>query len=145
MVSRRHNVYGNVRRGHDSNRSRIHCIVTCDYVKVGSHADMIHRADCVTCNAQSWADHYEVGIIVDGMVPGGHNYDQASEQYKFQAGFDKGLDAYKKARGEGLRPSASTTQAVDKAHKEVKSHQRALKKLGMKRSDLDMPVAAGVE
>ena len=119
--------------------------MTCDYENVGSHADLMHRSRCAPCSAKAWADRDSIGAITDGVVPGGHNYDQSSEQYKFQATFDKGLDAYKKARDEGLRPDASTVQAVDKAHKEVKSHQRALKKLGMKRSDLDMPLAAGVE
>ncbi len=119
--------------------------MTCNYKNVGSHADLIHRSRCASCNTKAWTDRDTVIAITDGMVPGGHNYEQSSEQYKFQATFDKGLDAYKGARDEGLRPKQSTVKAVDAAQKEVKSHQRALKKLGMKRSDLDMPVASGVE
>ncbi len=119
------------------------------FCHVGSHlyiTDKEQSDGCAhpACISFSKVDVPPVGIMV-GTVPGGHNDTHSTEQYKFQAGFDKGLDAYKKARGEGLRPKASTVDAVGKAQREVKSHQRALKKLGMKRSDLNMPVAAGVE
>lgn len=69
-----------------------------------------------------------LGIMV-GSVPGGFNDSNASKQYKYQSQFDKGLDAYREARDEGLKPKATTVGAVKAARKEVASHKRGLKKL----------------
>ena len=114
----------------------------CSYVKVGGHADVVHRSQCKPCNAESWANHVTPTIML-GTVPGGHNDTHGSAQYKYQSNFDKGLDAYKSARDEGLRPKGTTVAAVDAAHREVKSQKRALKKLGMDASELK--TVAGVE
>ena len=62
-------------------------------------------------------------------VPGGFNETGRSRQYKFQRGFDPGLEAYRKARGEGLRPKHTSVKAVHAAQEEVKSQQRAVDKL----------------
>lgn len=62
-------------------------------------------------------------------VPGAHNESRRSSQYKFQKEFGPGLDAYAKARKEGLRPGKTTVGAVRKAQEDVRSQKRALKKL----------------
>lgn len=62
-------------------------------------------------------------------VPGGFNEAGRNSQYKFQKGFDPGLEAYGKARKEGLRPKHTSVAAVKAAQDEVRSQQRALKKL----------------
>lgn len=80
-----------------------------------------------------------------GTIPGGHNDVHGSAQYKFQRDFDPGLEAYEKARGEGLSPKATTVKAVEEAHAEVKSHERGVKKLRDMGVEEPLPVAAGVD
>ena len=92
--------------------------------------DWKHAAACTKCNAKRKEEHTPQYLLI-GTVPGAHNDSRGDAQYNFQKNFDKGIDAYKKAKGEGLQPKATTVEAVDAAHKEVKSQQRALKKLGL--------------
>lgn len=81
-----------------------------------------------------------------GTIPGGHNDTHGSSRYQFQKGFDKGLDGYKEARDEGLQPKATTVEAVEKARAEVKSQERAIKKLKLDRDDrAQLKTAAGVD
>ena len=84
--------------------------------------------------------------LLPSTVPGAHNDSRGDAQYDFHKKFDKGLDAYKKARGEGLAPKATTVAAVEASHREVKSHKRALKKLKKMGADTTkLSVAKGVE
>lgn len=76
-------------------------------------------------------------------VPGGFNDQNGGGQWEFQRDFDPGMDAYKKARDEGLQPKQTTLKAVKEAQREVKIHQRANKKLGIKADETNSP--AGVE
>jgi len=81
-----------------------------------------------------------------GTVPGGHNDTNGSRQYKYQSQFDKGLDAYKEAKDEGIQPAATTVAAVEAAREQVASHKRGLKKL--KKMGIgagEVSVASGVE
>lgn len=71
----------------------------------------------------------DVRRMANPDVPGGFNEAGRSGQYQFQKGFDPGLEAYGKARAEGLRPKHTTTGAVREAQEDVRSQQRALKKL----------------
>lgn len=80
-----------------------------------------------------------------GTVPGGHNDVYGSPQYKFQRDFDPGLESYRKAKDEGLQPKATTVKAVEQAQKEVKSHERGLKKLRNLGVEAPLQVAAGVD
>jgi len=109
------------------------------YVAGPDGAEGCHEATCVAFRD---VDVPPLGVMT-GTVPGGHNDTYGSSQYKFQANFDKGLDAYKEARGEGLAPKGTSVAAVEKARAEVKSQERALKKLGMDSSELK--TVAGVE
>ena len=108
--------------------------MTCKYVVTDSYADKVHQAGCKPCRKAAWELHVPQSVMI-GTVPGGHN-EAASAQYRYQAGFDKGLDAYKAARAEGLAPKATTVSAVDAARRQVKSQERALKKMGMRKDEL---------
>jgi len=118
------------------------------YCHVGAHLyvsgkeEGCHHAACVTFR--------EVVVpplgLLASTVPGAHNDSRGDQQYDYHKKFDKGLDAYKKARGEGLQPKATTVAAVEASHREVKSHTRAIKKLkkmGVGTSEL--ATAKGVE
>lgn len=56
---------------------------------------------------------------------------QAAQQRTRNRQWHRDVDAYKRARKSGLRPTASTTQAVEKAERQAESEARALKKLGV--------------
>jgi len=78
-------------------------------------------------------------------VPGGFNEAGRSSQYKFQKGFDPGLEAYGEARKEGLRPKHTSVAAVKKAQDEVRSQQRALKKLSKVADVSELKTLPGVK
>ena len=109
--------------------------MTCEYKLTDTYDDKVHQASCRECRADAWKQHVTPNLML-GTVPGGHNDTHGSAQYKHQANFDKGLDAYKQARGEGLAPAATTVAAVEKARKQVKSQERALKKMGLKADEI---------
>ncbi len=73
------------------------------------------------------------GSPLVGIVPGGSK-DTADVQYRRD--FGPGLDAYKKARDEGLQPDHSDLKSVEAAHQRVKSQEDALRKI-KKFSDVD--------
>jgi hypothetical protein len=80
------------------------------------------------CRCIARYDDYEMPKIpLFGTVPGGAN---DTPEYRFHMDFDKGMNKYSKARKDGLKPKATTAQAVEKAEREVASQERALKKLG---------------
>ncbi len=62
-----------------------------------------------------------------GVVPGGS---KDTPDFRFHNDFDKGVNSYAKARGEGLAPKSTTVAGVEAAHREVRSQERALKKMG---------------
>jgi len=100
------------------------------YVTDPDGAEGCHEPSCVDFRNK---DVPPLGVLL-GTVPGGHNDTHAGAKYKFQSGFDKGLDAYRGARDEGLSPKSTTVEAVEASHREVKSQKRALekmKKMGM--------------
>ncbi len=66
------------------------------------------------------------GTILIGIVPGGAN---DTNDVKWRRNFGPGLDAYKKAKDEGIQPDHSDLKSVNMAHKRVKSQEKALKKL----------------
>ena len=77
-----------------------------------------------------------------GVVPGGS---KDTEAYRWHIDFDPGMDAYKKAREEGLQPDTSDLKGVAKAHKRVKSQEDALRKI-RNFSDIDgMKTTPGVD
>ncbi len=93
-------------------------------------------ATCDTCQAahvKRIAENSN-GTILIGIVPGGAN-DTSDVQWR--RNFGPGLDAYRKARDEGLQPDHSTLESVDGAHKRVKSQEAALKALKQGGMDID--------
>ena len=115
---------------------------------VGSH-DYVTGKDegCQhnTCLAFRGVEVPPLGLL-PSTVPGAHNDSRGDAQYDFHKKFDKGLDAYKKARGEGLAPKATTVEAVEASHREVKSQKRAIKKLKKWGADTsELATAKGVE
>ena len=80
-----------------------------------------------------------------GTVPGGFNDSRGDAKYDFQKNFDKGLDQYKAARDEGLRPKATTVEAVREAQDTVRSHKRAIKKIKKIGDVSELKVAPGVD
>lgn len=78
-------------------------------------------------------------------VPGGS---KDTEEYRWHMEFDKDMDSYASAVKEGLEPETVNQSGVKKARNQVKSHQRALKKLGISAQDakdLGIRLAPGVE
>lgn len=104
------------------------------------------RVQCDDCGGcvcvHQWDDYEMPDTPLFGTVPGGHN---DTEAHKFHRTFDKGMDAYQKARKEGLQPSAATLESVEKEHDRVRSHQRAVKKLRNVTDVSELSVAKGVE
>lgn len=98
--------------------------------------------NCPQCHSGRSFD-IQPGPLV-GTVPGGHNDSRGDARYDFQKNFDKGLDEYRKARGEGLQPRASTVEAVRDAHLQVRAQKRALKKIKKYGDASTLKVAAGV-
>jgi hypothetical protein len=79
-------------------------------------------------------------------VPGGFSEQHRSADYKFRKDFGPGIDAYKKARADGLQPRGTTTKKVKEAYREVQTQQRAIKKLKRVGEDVSQwKVAPGVE
>jgi hypothetical protein len=68
-----------------------------------------------------------------GVVPGGAN---DTEEFRFHMDFDKGMDAYTKAKKEGLQPKRSDLSAVKAAQDQVRSQEKAAKIL-KNETDLD--------
>ena len=90
-------------------------------------------ATCDTCQQAVEIARVETynGSPLMGIVPGGS---KDTPDVQWRRDFGPGLDAYKKARDEGLQPDHSTLGSVKGAHKRVKSQEaalRALKKGGM--------------
>ncbi len=101
-------------------------------------------ATCDTCRQAVELVRVETfnGTILIGIVPGGAG---DTPDVQWRRNFGPGLDAYKKAKDEGIQPDHSTLESVNGAHKRVKSQEaalRALKKGGM---DIDrVKTTAGV-
>lgn len=111
------------------------------YVSGPDGAEGCHESTCVEFRK---LDVPPLGLL-PSTVPGAHNDSQGDVQYDFQKKFDKGLDAYKKARGEGLAPAATTVAAVEASHRQVKSQKRAIKKLRKMGADTsELATASGV-
>ena len=102
--------------------------MTCDYELTKTYADTIHQSQCNPCRAKAWTNHVRHNIMI-GTIPGGFNDTRGDPQYDFQKNFDKGLDAYRKARDEGLAPATTSVAAVEASQRQVKSQKRALEKL----------------
>ena len=102
-------------------------------------------ATCSTCEQAleiARIDNYN-GTILIGIVPGGAN---DTSEVKWRRDFGPGLDAYKKAKDEGLQPDHSDLKSVDIAHKRVKSQEAALKALDNQGVDTSrLKVTPGVE
>ncbi len=118
------------------------------YCHVGAHLYVSGKEE--GCHHASCLAFREVVIpplgLLASTVPGAFNDSRGDVQYDYHKKFDKGLDAYKKARGEGLQPKATTVDAVEASHREVKSHQRAIKKLKKWGADpSELKTAKGVE
>ena len=79
------------------------------------------------CRQYAEMPHREVKLAFK-PVPGGYDEANRSNDYKFRQDFDPGIEAYKKARAEGLKPKGTTTKKVKEAYETVKSQERALKK-----------------
>ena len=83
------------------------------------------------------------GTILVGIVPGGAG---DTPDVQWRRDFGPGLDAYKKAKDEGIQPDHSDLKSVDKAHKRVKSQEAALKTLDKQGVDTSyLKVTPGVE
>ena len=87
---------------------------------------------CQAKNAQALADVWRGSPLV-GIVPGASK-DTADVQWR--RNYEPGLDAYLKAKNEGIQPETSDLKGVDKAHKQVKSQEAALRAI-KKFSDID--------
>jgi hypothetical protein len=97
--------------------------------------------DCQTAYVNNRKRVY-MGSPMIGVVPGGS---KDTEPYRWHMDFDKGLNAYKKARNEGLQPKSSDLKGVAHAHRQVKSQEKALKKI-KNFSDIDgIKTAPGVD
>ncbi len=103
--------------------------------------DWRHCTNCRTCN-QKRKNNWVPQTVYVGIVQGASK-DTADVQARRD--FDPGLDAYKKARDEGLQPKHSTLRAVADARREVRSHEAALKKLSKVADTEYIRTAAGVE
>lgn len=116
------------------------------FCHVGNHLyqPSVNRDGCQhpACIALRNAPSEPLGVLV-GTIQGGFRDTSGDPLYDSQKNFDKGLDAYRKARGEGLQPKSSTVEAVAEAQNKVRAHKRALKKLGLKAGEVK--VAPGVE
>jgi hypothetical protein len=115
--------------------------MTCNYTGVKQGLPYLtHMGECGACRAAGWERHEQPRWYV-GTVPGGFN----DSKDRFHRTFDKGLDAYEKARKEGLEPSATTVDAVRREEQDVASQQRAVEKL-RKVTDVEgVKVKPGVE
>ena len=87
---------------------------------------------CLTLLAHQKADVWRGSPLV-GIVPGASK-DTADVQWRRD--YEPGLDAYLKAKNEGIQPETSDLKGVDKAHKQVKSQEAALRAI-KKFSDID--------
>ena len=79
-----------------------------------------------------------------GVVPGGS---KDTIEHRMHMDFDGDMNAYLDAKNEGLQPKHVSKKAVLEAHKEVKSHEAALRdssKVGIEFPE-NIPVAAGVD
>ncbi len=79
-----------------------------------------------------------------GVVPGGS---KDTVEHRMHMDFDGDMNSYRDARAEGLQPKHVSRKAVLAAHKEVKSHEAALKNathVGIEFPE-NIPVAAGVD
>lgn len=117
------------------------------YIHNGLYISLPDTEGCQAATCLEWADIVvpPLGVMV-GTVPGGHNDTHGSAQYKFQSGFDSGLEAYKSARDEGLQPKKTTVEAVRASQEQVRSHTRGLKKAKKMGIDVtQLSVAKGVD
>ena len=113
-----------------------------NHLYVAGPVDGCHEPTCLEFKE---LDVPPLGLMV-GSIPGGHNDTYGSAQYKYQSQFDKGLDAYRGAKDEGLQPKATTVGAVEAARKQVVSQKRGLKKLKKMGIGADeVKTVAGVE
>ena len=79
-----------------------------------------------------------------GVVPGGS---KDTIEHRMHMDFDKDMNSYRDARAEGLQPKHVSQKAVLAAHKEVKSHEEALRvasSVGIEFPE-NIPVAPGVD
>ena len=85
--------------------------------------DWKHAAECQPCNTER-RDGWDWKTVYVGIVPGGS---KDTSEVRQRRDFGPGLDAYNKARKEGLQPDHSDLKSVTKAQKRVKSQEAALK------------------
>lgn len=85
--------------------------------------DWKHAIACKPCNKERSADWVPQTVYL-GIVPGGAN---DTPDIQWRRDFGPGLDAYKKARDEGIQPDHSTLESVDAAHRRIKSQEAGLK------------------
>ena len=88
-----------------------------------TYSEELEGCECIV----KWQDYEMPDTPMFGTVPGGS---KDTEDFRFHMDFDKGMNSYAKARGEGLAPKSTTVAGVEAAHREVKSQERALRKLG---------------
>ena len=80
---------------------------------------------CLTLLAHQKADVWRGSPLV-GIVPGAS---KDTPHIQWSRDFDRGLDAYLKAKNEGIQPDRSDLKAVDAAHKRIKSQEAAIRKI----------------
>ena len=103
---------------------------------------------CTPCDedhcgcVHQWDDYVMPNTPLFGTVPGGAN---DNESYRFHKDFDKGMNEYQKAKGEGLQPAATTVEAVKAEQDRVRSQERAVQKLKKTQDVSGIHVAPGVE
>ncbi len=92
-------------------------------------------ATCDSCQAVYAAKREALwqGSPNMGIVPGGS---KDTADVRWRRDFGPGLDAYDKARKEGIQPDHSDLKSVDDAHKRIKSQEAGLKAIS-KFSDID--------
>ncbi len=79
-------------------------------------------------------------------VPGGYNEKHRDATYKMKKDFEPGINAYRKAKAEGIQPDGTTTKKVEEAYDRVRTHQRAVDKLKKTGTDVSsLKSVAGVE
>ncbi len=83
-------------------------------------------ATCDTCQGEYAAKRAYLwqGSPLIGIVPGGS---KDTADVRWRRDFGPGLDAYRKARKEGIQPDHSDLKGVDAAHKRIKSQEAGLK------------------
>lgn len=99
--------------------------------------------DCGGCTCVHAYDNMpESKMPYFGTVPGGAN---DTPEYRYHRNFDPGMNAYAKARAEGLQPKRSDLAAVAEAQETVTSQTKAAKLL-KNETDLDgLRFAPGVD